>query len=197
MLLQSFGLVNYYHHLIPQAASILWPLHQMVSHRCPLALLVWSDETNRASLFAKNALSIACILYHWWYDAPWSSSLPWTSELKQCSSWKVSGIHWSSSPTHFVLTNTSASCLTWSCLPPMPQAGTSSQALRGVGDAFSPIITPFLRLFGMSLTLSLLGSSTIFLCWQYILWTCCTFVCHAMLQLMPFHGNLSVESSWV
>lgn len=58
---QFLGLVNFYHRFLPNAATLLAPLHALVDHKHPHAAITWSD----ASLSSFQAsLSQATLLRH-------------------------------------------------------------------------------------------------------------------------------------
>ncbi len=67
------GLVNFYHHFIPNGAAILHPLHSLLNQtQRPSDELTWTESTTAAFENVKNALANASLLVHPTPDAPTS-----------------------------------------------------------------------------------------------------------------------------
>lgn len=58
-LTQFLGLLNFYHHFIPTASSLLWPLHLVCHGQPPDADVPWDDSHTTCFTSAKDALTDA------------------------------------------------------------------------------------------------------------------------------------------
>ena len=68
---QFLGLVNFYHRFVPGCASILQPLHDLLSPPSKKDLpLTWTPEADSAFTRAKDALAAASFLCHPQLDTP-------------------------------------------------------------------------------------------------------------------------------
>ena len=67
------GLVNFYHHFIPNGATLLQPLHSLLKRtKRPSDTLEWTNNTSAAFHKVKDALADASLLIHPTADAPTS-----------------------------------------------------------------------------------------------------------------------------
>ncbi|GFO11984.1 Pol polyprotein [Plakobranchus ocellatus] len=67
---EFLGIMNFYHRFIPNLASILRPVYQVINTSTPRQALVWTNEMTQSFFASKQALAEATMLVHPCTDCP-------------------------------------------------------------------------------------------------------------------------------